>query len=519
MRLELIRHGETVLQKEHRYQGVTDVPLSPPGRDVLHPAGVLPERVVVTPLRRTRETAELLFPGVPQLVIPGLQEMNFGRFEGKNYLEMENDPDYRTWVDGMCLERCPGGESKAEYVRRVTRAFAALLDQALEQRWKDCVIVAHGGTQMAVLERFAVEKKDYYSWQLPCGHGYRLDAARWQTERKLEVLGQTDYTGGNNMKIVYGAILSFLLDLLLGDPMWMPHPVVLMGKCITRLEKRLRRTLPDTEQGLLWGGRIMAFCLPVGTLLVSGGAIWLLGKIHPVLSFLLGVFWGWQALAMRDLKKESKNVYRKLTEDTLENARLAVSRIVGRDTQSLSVEGVTKAAVETVAENFSDGVVAPMLYLLVGGAPLALCYKAVNTMDSMVGYKNEKYLYFGRAAAKLDDAANYLPSRLSALLLIAASFFCRENVKNAWKIWRRDRRNHASPNSAQTEAVMAGALMVQLAGPAWYFGQYYDKPTIGDPLRPVEPGDILRANRMLYWGGFLSLILLCGIRALICILL
>ena len=196
MRLELIRHGETVLQKEHRYQGVTDAPLSPPGRDVLHPAGVLPERVVVTPLRRTRETAELLFPGVPQMVIPGLQEMNFGRFEGKNYLEMENDPDYRTWVDGMCLGRCPGGESKAEYVRRVTRAFAALLDQALEQRWKDCVIVAHGGTQMAVLERFAVEKKDYYSWQLPCGHGYRLDAAQWQTERKLEVLGQTDYTEG-----------------------------------------------------------------------------------------------------------------------------------------------------------------------------------------------------------------------------------------------------------------------------------------------------------------------------------
>ena len=187
------------------------------------------------------------------------------------------------------------------------------------------------------------------------------------------------------MKIVYGAILSFLLDLLLGDPTWMPHPVVYMGKCITRLEKFLRRTLPDTEKGLLWGGRILAFCLPVGTLLISGGAIWLLGKLHPVLGFLLGVFWGWQALAMRDLKKESKNVYRKLTEDTLEHARLAVSRIVGRDTQNLSVEGVTKAAVETVAENFSDGVVAPMVYLLLGGAPLALFYKAINTMDSMVG--------------------------------------------------------------------------------------------------------------------------------------
>ena len=155
---------------------------------------------------------------------------------------------------------------------------------------------------------------------------------------------------------------------------------------------------------------------------------------------------------------------------------------MGRDTQSLSVEGVTKAAVETVAENFSDGVVAPMVYLLLGGAPMALCYKAINTMDSMVGYKNKKYLYFGRAAAKLDDVANYLPARLSALLLVAASFFCRENVKNAWKIWRRDRRNHASPNSAQTEAVMAGALSVQLAGPAWYFGSIMTSPPSAIPF-------------------------------------
>lgn len=313
------------------------------------------------------------------------------------------------------------------------------------------------------------------------------------------------------MKIVYGAILSFLLDLLLGDPMWMPHPVVLMGKCITRLEKRLRRTLPDTEQGLLWGGRIMAFCLPVGTLLVSGGAIWLLGKIHPVLGFLLGVFWGWQALAMRDLKKESKNVYRKLTEDTLENARLAVSRIVGRDTQSLSVEGVTKAAVETVAENFSDGVVAPMLYLLVGGAPLALCYKAVNTMDSMVGYKNDRYLYFGRAAAHLDDAANWLPARLSGLLLILAAPLCGLSGKEAFRIWRRDRRNHASPNSAQTEAACAGALRVQLAGDAYYFGKLVHKLTLGDPLRPVEAEDIPRACRLMTTGSLLGLILLAGL--------
>lgn len=315
------------------------------------------------------------------------------------------------------------------------------------------------------------------------------------------------------MKIVYGAILSFLMDLLLGDPMWMPHPVVFMGKCITKLEKFLRSTLPDTETGLLWGGKILAFCLPVGTLIVSGGAIWLLGKIHPALGFLLGVFWGWQALAMRDLKKESKNVYAKLTGDTIENARMAVSRIVGRDTQSLSVEGVTKAAVETVAENFSDGVVAPMVYLLLGGAPLALCYKAINTMDSMVGYKNDRYLYFGRAAAHLDDVANWLPARLSGLLLILAAPLCGLSGKEAFRIWRRDRRSHASPNSAQTEAACAGALRVQLAGDAFYFGKPVHKPTLGDPLRPVEAEDIPRACRLMTTGSLLGLILLAGLLA------
>ena len=174
--------------------------------------------------------------------------------------------------------------------------------------------------------------------------------------------------------------------------------------------------------------------------------------------------------------------------------------------------GVTRAAVETVAENFSDGVLAPLFYLLLGGAPLALCYKAINTMDSMVGYKNERYLYFGRCAAKLDDAANWLPARLSALLLVLASALLGEDAQGAWCIWRRDRRNHASPNSAQTEAAMAGALGIQLAGPAWYFGEKYDKPTIGDAKRPVEPNDILRADRLLYGGGVLGLVLLGLVR-------
>ena len=213
--------------------------------------------------------------------------------------------------------------------------------------------------------------------------------------------------------------------------------------------------------------------------------------------------------------QESTNVYRELTKPDLPAARIAVSRIVGRDTQALTAEGVTKAAVETVAENASDGVIAPLLYMLLGGAPLALTYKAINTMDSMVGYKNERYLRFGRAAAKLDDIANYLPSRIAALLWVAAAALTGNDARSAWRIWRRDRRNHASPNSAQTESACAGALNVQLAGPAYYFGQYYPKPTIGDAVRPIEPEDIRRANRMMYAESLLALALGLVIRGIL----
>jgi len=238
---------------------------------------------------------------------------------------------------------------------------------------------------------------------------------------------------------------------------------------------------------------------------ILAGALALAYRLHPAAGFALELLWCWQALALRGLADESGKVYAELARGDLPAARKAVSRIVGRDTAALTAEGVTKAAVETVAENFSDGVAAPLLYLLIGGAPLGLAYKAVNTMDSMVGYKNKRYIDFGRAAAHLDDAANFLPARLAALLWIAAAGLAGFDAKNAWRIWRRDRFCHASPNSAQTESACAGALGVQLAGPAFYFGEYYDKPTIGDGSRPVEPADILRANRMLYLAGFLAL--------------
>lgn len=314
------------------------------------------------------------------------------------------------------------------------------------------------------------------------------------------------------MTIVLAAILAFLLDLLLADPTWLPHPVVYMGKCIHHLEGFLRRIFPKTVKGELAGGVILALLLPIGSFLFSWGVLRLLGWLHPALRFLLETFWCYQALAVKGMRDESKHVYDTLMQGSLEESQQAVGRIVGRDTRVLTREGVTKAAIETVAENFSDGVVAPMMYMFLGGAPLALCYKAINTMDSMVGYKNEKYLYFGRAAARLDDVANYIPSRFAAFLLIAAARLTGNDSLGAFHIWKRDRRNHASPNSAQTESVMAGALGVQLAGPAWYFGELYEKPTIGDHTRSVAPRDILTANRMLYWGSGLCLVVLSVLR-------
>ena len=316
------------------------------------------------------------------------------------------------------------------------------------------------------------------------------------------------------MITVWAVLGGFVLDALFGDPAWLPHPVVYMGKAISKLEKFLRPRLPKTPQGELLGGAIVAFCLPVGTFLLTGLVCWGAARLHPLLGLAVQMFWCGQALAARGLVQESTNVYKELKKPDLPGARKAVSRIVGRDTAELTAEGVTKAAVETVAENASDGVIAPLLYMLIGGAPLALTYKAINTMDSMLGYKNEKYLYFGRVPAKLDDVANYIPSRLAALLWVAAAAFTHNDAKGAWKIWRRDRRRHASPNSAQTESACAGALGVQLAGPAYYFGQYYPKLTIGDALRPIEPEDILRANRMMYVASSFALAWGCAFRAL-----
>lgn len=316
------------------------------------------------------------------------------------------------------------------------------------------------------------------------------------------------------MKILFAALGGFALDLLLGDPAFLTpvHPVVLMGKAISALEKCLRRLFPKSDRGEQAAGALLALLMSPGTFALCKLILRILDRFCPPLSFVLALIWCWQALAVKDLRVEAMRVQSALENEGLDAARRAVSRIVGRDTAALTEAGVARAAVETVAENFSDGVIAPLFYMLLGGAPLALCYKAVNTMDSMLGYKNAQYLHFGRVPAKLDDAANYLPARIAALLLIAAARVTGEDAASALRVWRRDRHKHESPNSAQCEAAMAGALGLRLCGPASYFGQKHDKPWLGDQRRKIVPGDIRRACRLEYAGAVLGLIVFCLIR-------
>ena len=317
------------------------------------------------------------------------------------------------------------------------------------------------------------------------------------------------------MWILLSVALGFLLDLCFGDPVWLPHPVVLIGKSISRLEKFLRQKFPQTPAGETKAGVILAVCIPLCSLLLPGGILLLAYHISFWLWFVLHTFWSYQILAARCLEQESRKVYRFLAAGDLSGARTQLSYLVGRETSQLSAEEVTKACVETVAENSSDGIIAPMLYMAIGGIPLMFLYKGINTMDSMLGYKNDKYLYFGRCAARLDDVANYIPARISGWLMALSTVLVGKDTQNAVKIYRRDRRNHASPYSAQTEAAMAGALDVQLAGNAYYFGKLYEKPTIGDPIRPVEIEDIPRANNLLYATCIVGAILFFGLSVLL----
>lgn len=307
-------------------------------------------------------------------------------------------------------------------------------------------------------------------------------------------------------------LTAFLTDCILGDPHVGCHPVRLMGSLISFLESLLRKLFPKSSRGEFTAGCVMT----VITASVSAGTVLLLlfalSKLNWYLETAADIFLCYTFLAAGSLRRESMKVCRALEAGDTEKARQAVSMIVGRDTAALDASGIVRAAVETVAENTSDGVIAPMIFMAIGGAPLGAFYKSVNTMDSMVGYKNEKYLFFGRAPAKLDDVLNFIPARISGLLLILSAgllgiFDRHYDMKNAWRIFRRDRYKHASPNSAQTEAAAAGALHLRLAGDAWYFGELYRKQYIGDDDREIEAADITRMNRLMYTASTLCLVI------------
>nr|MDE5755095.1 adenosylcobinamide-phosphate synthase CbiB [Oscillospiraceae bacterium] len=319
--------------------------------------------------------------------------------------------------------------------------------------------------------------------------------------------------------LILSVILGFLSDLRFGDPEQLPHPVVWIGKTISVSEKILRKIFPKNPKSERIAGCILALGIPAMSFFISGCILWIALVRNPPFGFVLHTFWAYQILATRCLEQESRKVYDVLQTHDLEKSRKQIARLVGRDTSQLTEEEIIKACIETVAENTSDGVTAPLFYLLIGGVPLGFWYKAVNTLDSMVGYRNPEYRYFGTASAKLDDFANFIPARLCALLMLLAIRLAGKkeklNFSSAWNIFRRDRKNHLSPNSAQTESVAAGALEIQLGGTHRYFGEMVEKPTIGDPIRTAQPEDILRMNKILIWTAVFSLVLLSAVRILI----
>lgn len=314
---------------------------------------------------------------------------------------------------------------------------------------------------------------------------------------------------------LWALAIGFGIDLVLGDPHGWPHPVVAIGKLISLLERGLRRVFPATPWGENWAGGVLWLLTAAVSTAVPVLILWGCHAVSPWLRLAVESVMCWQILATKSLKTESMKVYTALAAGDTELARQAVSMIVGRDTARLDGAGIARAAVETVAENASDGVIAPMVFLALGGAPLGFFYKAVNTMDSMLGYVEPPYRNIGLVPAKMDDVMNFLPARFSALLMLAAGALLGMDARRGWRIFRRDRYNHASPNSAQTESACAGLMGLRLAGDAWYHGALHRKPFIGDPIREIEPADIPRACRLLYGTALLALPVCLGTGALL----
>ncbi len=304
---------------------------------------------------------------------------------------------------------------------------------------------------------------------------------------------------------MFDIVMGYIADLIFGDPYWFPHPVRFIGRFISSFENLLRRLVhSETSE------KIAGFILTGVTVVISYLVVWILLKISLSVSTLLfhivNIFFIYTVLATRCLGDEAKKIYRYLINGDINNARKALSYIVGRDTEKLDVQGICRAVIETVSENTSDGIVAPLFYLFLGGVPLAMAYKAINTLDSMVGYKNERYINMGMASARLDDIANFIPARLTSFLIAIASFITGLNPRRSLSIMLRDGRNNPSPNSGYPEASMAGALGVRLGGPSSYGGQIVEKPYIGDPEDTVTPEHIILSTRVMYVTSLLAFI-------------
>jgi len=305
--------------------------------------------------------------------------------------------------------------------------------------------------------------------------------------------------------------LAWLLDFMLGDPQNWPHPVRWIGNLINAVQRVVRRFC-HSDRALRIGGGVMWLVVVGLTYGIAWGVLKLAASVHPWLGWGVEVWMIFTVLAGRCLARCAQDVARPLREGHLAESRLKLSWIVGRDTSALQPEQINRAVVETVAENTVDGIIAPLFFLLLGGAPLAMAYKAVNTLDSMVGYKHEKYRAIGMVSARLDDVANYLPARLSWLLISAAAFLCRLDGVRALRIGWRDRYNHSSPNCAWSEASVAGALGIRLGGPNDYFGQRVDKPWIGDAHRAIAIDDISQTIRLMWVASTLALLLFMAVR-------
>jgi len=300
-------------------------------------------------------------------------------------------------------------------------------------------------------------------------------------------------------------LLAFILDSIIGDPQNPLHPIRIIGNAITLGINFYKKLGIKHKLASFILGAGMSIIIISLSYLFAKFFILLISGINATLGFILQVVLCYFIIAPKALKDESMKVYYKLEENDLEGARHFLSYIVGRDTKKLSFESVTKATVETISENLSDGVIAPLIFVFIGGVPLGLAYKAINTLDSMIGYRNESYEYFGKFAAKLDDIVNFIPSRASAILMIIATLFMNVSTKSAIHIFIRDRYNHKSPNSAQTESVCAGALGIALGGANYYKGKLVEKPTIGDSLNPPTINHIIQANKMMYIATILAI--------------